>query len=473
MDRHGFGRRLAEAARAMSATRNPADTLQRIAAMAVELIDACDVAGVCVLRPGRNDTCAHTHASLQVMDDLQHDLAEGPAMSGPRPPTWSRWVTSARTPGGRGGERGGRPDRARADLGFRLFVEDDSIGMLNLYAYEPDAFDHEDKLDGLVAAAHASVALSATVRHDQMHTALTSRQLIGEATGILRERFALTSDQAFAVLKRLSSQQNIKLFAVAQQVVETGHPAGLGALAAAPASARSRCADCRGVTLPRSRVNCALRRPAGAGLGQGGAMSAGPMHGHDPSRVRRTPGRDRGRGRRCIGCARRGPALHGPAGAPRRASSSMPVTCGWWRPSAHAPLTVGVTWTPAGRGDVPGDCSRPPRPRTGPDLHGRRWRRRLRGGGALRLRLLSLEGSCGARSSRPVPRRRHRGGRGGTCSTSRGGQPDARDPAVAGGPARRPASCGCASRGRRGRCVARSPRTGRPRHVREDERSSR
>jgi AmiR/NasT family two-component response regulator len=55
-----------------------------------------------------------------------------------------------------------------------------------------------------------------------MHTALGSRQLIGEATGILRERFALTSEQAFAVLKRLSSQQNIKLFAVAQHVVDTG-----------------------------------------------------------------------------------------------------------------------------------------------------------------------------------------------------------------------------------------------------------
>lgn len=223
MDRHEFGRRLAEAARAMSGSRHPADTLEHIATMAVDLIGPCAVAGVCVLRPGRNDTCAHTHASVQVMDDLQHDLAEGPAMDGPttadvvsvgdltKDAPWPRWAEEvvART-------------GVRAYLGFRLFVEDDSIGMLNLYAYEPHAFDHEDQLDGLVAAAHASVALSATVRHDQMHTALTSRQLIGEATGILRERFALTSDQAFAVLKRLSSQQNIKLFAVAQHVVDTG-----------------------------------------------------------------------------------------------------------------------------------------------------------------------------------------------------------------------------------------------------------
>lgn len=208
----------------MSGARHPADTLERIAAMAVDLIPSCDLAGVCVLRPGRNDTCAHTHTSVQVMDDLQHDLAEGPAMDGPQTADvvsiadltqdapWPRWAEQAVARTG-----------VRSYLGFRLFVEDDdSIGMLNLYAYEPHAFDHEDRLDGLVAAAHASVALSTTVRHDQLHTALTSRQLIGEATGILRERFSLSSDQAFAVLKRLSSQQNIKLFAVAQHVVETG-----------------------------------------------------------------------------------------------------------------------------------------------------------------------------------------------------------------------------------------------------------
>ncbi|WP_416958453.1 GAF and ANTAR domain-containing protein [Nocardioides sp. T5] len=223
MDRQQFGSRLAEAARAMSGTRHAADTLERIAAMAVDLIGPCDIAGVCVLRPGRNDTCAHSHASVQVMDDLQHDLAEGPAMDGPTTADvisigdlttgapWPRWATEVAARTG-----------VRAYLGFRLFVDEDSIGMLNLYAYEPHAFDHDDQLDGLVAAAHASVALSATVQHDQMHTAMTSRQLIGEATGILRERFALTSDQAFAVLKRLSSQQNIKLFAVAEHVVETG-----------------------------------------------------------------------------------------------------------------------------------------------------------------------------------------------------------------------------------------------------------
>ncbi|GAB3030103.1 hypothetical protein GCM10011376_39680 [Nocardioides flavus (ex Wang et al. 2016)] len=223
MERHEFGRRLADAARGMSGTRHPSETLERVAAVAVELIGPCDVAGVCVLRPGRDDTCAHTHDSVQAMDDLQHELCEGPAMSGAATPDvisasdlgrdsqWPRW--SARVVEETG---------FRSYLGFRLFVEGESLGLLNLYAYETGAFDHEDQLDGLVVAAHAAVALSATVKQDQMHTALASRQLIGEATGILRERFALSSEQAFGVLKRLSSQQNIKLFAVARHVVDTG-----------------------------------------------------------------------------------------------------------------------------------------------------------------------------------------------------------------------------------------------------------
>ena len=85
-----------------------------------------------------------------------------------------------------------------------------------------DAFDHDDHLDGLILAAHAAVALAATLEEDQLHRALETRRMIGEATGIIRERFGLTSDQAFAVLRRLSSHQNVKLHRVAQHLVETG-----------------------------------------------------------------------------------------------------------------------------------------------------------------------------------------------------------------------------------------------------------
>lgn len=223
MDSTEFSHRLAEAARAMADSRDDTDTLQRVAEMTVDLIESCDVAGVCVLRSGRHDSCAHTHSYVQAMDDLQRELGEGPSVSGlsamdvvavedlGSDAPWPRW-----------GEQVVDQTGLRSYLGFRLFTDVDSIGTLNLYSYETGSFDYQDRLDGMVVAAHAAVAINAAVRQDQMHTALTSRQLIGEATGMLRAKFELTSEQAFGVLKRISSQQNLKLFAVAQHVVETG-----------------------------------------------------------------------------------------------------------------------------------------------------------------------------------------------------------------------------------------------------------
>lgn len=223
MDSLDFNGRLADAARAMSGSRDSTDTLQQIAETAVTLIGSCDIAGVCVLRDGEHDWCAHTHSHLQRLDDLQRELGEGPSvgelhtmdvisvpdLTDHEP--WPAWGPAAV-------ERAGM----RSYLGYRLFTDTSSIGTLNLYAAEPGAFSDQDRLDAMVMAAHAAVALSATLRHEQMHTALSTRQLIGEATGILRARFDLTSEQAFSVLKRISSHHNVKLFAVAEHVVETG-----------------------------------------------------------------------------------------------------------------------------------------------------------------------------------------------------------------------------------------------------------
>ena len=72
--------------------------------------------------------------------------------------------------------------------------------------------------------------MAASLELDQLQQAMRSRQVIGEATGMLRERFDLSSDRAFDVLKRLSSQQNVKLFHVAQHVVDTGRLPGAPAV---------------------------------------------------------------------------------------------------------------------------------------------------------------------------------------------------------------------------------------------------
>ena len=55
-----------------------------------------------------------------------------------------------------------------------------------------------------------------------MTEALKTREVIGQAQGILMERERITADQAFDVLRRASQRMNVKLRDVASHLVETG-----------------------------------------------------------------------------------------------------------------------------------------------------------------------------------------------------------------------------------------------------------
>lgn len=77
-----------------------------------------------------------------------------------------------------------------------------------------------------VLAAHATVAIAGSEVRQQLSTALRSRDIIGQAKGILMERYGLTPDTAFALLARMSQDSNIKLRDVAEQLCRTGAPPG-------------------------------------------------------------------------------------------------------------------------------------------------------------------------------------------------------------------------------------------------------
>lgn len=223
MDRHQFDRELASAARALAEEPGTRPTLERAVVVATELIESCDLAGISLVTTAGIETPAASHETLRRIDELQFELHEGPCHDALRLEevvltgdltTDDRWPTW--------GPRVAEETGAHSTLSFRLFVHGNDLGALNLYAYERDAFGDDDVQEGLVLAAHASVALANTIEQDHLRRALDNRRTIGEATGILRERFSLSSDQAFGVLQRVSSQQNIKLFRVAEMLVTTG-----------------------------------------------------------------------------------------------------------------------------------------------------------------------------------------------------------------------------------------------------------
>ena len=86
-----------------------------------------------------------------------------------------------------------------------------------------------------ILASLASLALSVAHTHEDeerraenLNAALRTREIIGEASGILMERERITADQAFDILRRASQHLNIKLREVAQNLVDTGESPDTG-----------------------------------------------------------------------------------------------------------------------------------------------------------------------------------------------------------------------------------------------------
>ena len=111
-----------------------------------------------------------------------------------------------------------------ADLGFRSVMalplaDGDSFGALTLYSRRPSRFSASPAGDELAYAQQASYAIAIAVEREQLMRARDSRGVVGQAQGILMERYQTSGEQAFAVLRRYSSHVNQKLRLVAEQLV--------------------------------------------------------------------------------------------------------------------------------------------------------------------------------------------------------------------------------------------------------------
>ena len=223
MPHDDFRDELAAAAREMQLDDSPGDAMQRAVTVATQIIPGCDAAGVCVVHRGeRIDTHATSDDSLRAVDELQHKLDEGPCLDALRrdqtvisedlaaDDRWPNWGPQVIEQLG-----------MHSCVSFRLYVTDKDLGALNLYGKEPRAFTDEDIQDGLALAAHVGVALAAALEVEHLEKALSGRTVIGQATGILMERFNLEPDRAFSVLSRMSQQKNVKLRQLAEQIVTT------------------------------------------------------------------------------------------------------------------------------------------------------------------------------------------------------------------------------------------------------------
>jgi GAF domain-containing protein len=122
---------------------------------------------------------------------------------------------------------------ALSSLSVPLPISEGMAGALNIYAREAHAFDEDSRSAAQEFVPYAAVAVSnmqayqdARSMADNLQIALESRAVIDQAKGILMERHKLTADRAFQVLARISMQNNLKLRAVAEELVMTGQLPG-------------------------------------------------------------------------------------------------------------------------------------------------------------------------------------------------------------------------------------------------------
>jgi hypothetical protein len=208
------------------------EVLSRIAQAAVSTVMGCQLASVTLRKDGAICTVASTHAAATEVDQAQYQASEGPCLD-----TVDDAIVYAPTfPDNRWPRLGTRPTESgvQSAVSYRLAtaapLTDASLeGSLNSYATSPHAFDVEAREIGLVLAAHASVAASTVHERTaleqlggQLHEALSSRDVIGQAKGILMERLRITPDDAFDALRRASQRLNLKLREIAQNLAETG-----------------------------------------------------------------------------------------------------------------------------------------------------------------------------------------------------------------------------------------------------------
>ncbi|MGY1615710.1 GAF and ANTAR domain-containing protein [Geodermatophilus sp. SYSU D00691] len=198
-------------------------TLEAITAAAVHSVPGTDECGISLVVERRQvESRAPTGDLPREIDGLQGRLGEGPCLDA----VWEqktvriedihsedRWPRFAAEAAGTG---------MRSMLSFQLFVTGSTLGALNLYARGAHSFDEESESIGLVFASHAAIALSGAQQEEHLRGAIASRDVIGQAKGILMERYKITGDEAFRLLVASSSRANRKLVDIAEQLCATG-----------------------------------------------------------------------------------------------------------------------------------------------------------------------------------------------------------------------------------------------------------
>lgn len=202
--------------------------LQRVAELAKAVVPGADEVSVTLMKDHKDaETVVFTGSLASQLDERQYEAGFGPCMDAA---VGGTTIAVANADPSSPYPEFSRVS-LRAGVGHSLSVglpiPQRTVGALNMYALGNDEFDEDAVLLAETFAQYAGVAVANAHLYSstaslaaQMQTAMQSRGLIDQAKGIIMGRNRCNADEAFTILTTMSQRRNIKLRALAQDIVD-------------------------------------------------------------------------------------------------------------------------------------------------------------------------------------------------------------------------------------------------------------
>ncbi|WP_296393792.1 GAF and ANTAR domain-containing protein [Williamsia sp.] len=212
---------------AAQSSRDENELLGSATASAVEQIPGAQSCAITLVARKAITTVAPTDEMALLIDQIQTATAQGPCLQAAS--EWTQhivrvpdYATEERWPAYTSAARA--QTAIGSTVSFQLYRSDSAMGALNVHSTEPQAFGAEAEEVGLAVATHAALALFSARREVQFASALASRDTIGQAKGMIMERFSIDALQAWELLRKLSQDANVAVYDLASQLIEADHP---------------------------------------------------------------------------------------------------------------------------------------------------------------------------------------------------------------------------------------------------------
>ncbi|GAA4916419.1 ANTAR domain-containing protein [Actinomycetospora succinea] len=199
-------------------------TVTKLVHAAVDTIPGVEGGGISRTEEGTVRSSHATDPAVYDLDRLQSDLGQGPCITAADDPP-EAGIVVAQDLAGADGERWPVFAPRCVEAGFRammsvqLSLHGRRRSALNLYSRTPDVFDASAELTAGLFGVQAATLLHGAEHAADLGQALASRDVIGQAKGILMERFTVDDDEAFQMLVDSSQETNVKLVDVATWLV--------------------------------------------------------------------------------------------------------------------------------------------------------------------------------------------------------------------------------------------------------------